>query len=323
MALVSEGTDVRALFKLSLMDQSGKGKHKVQSHFDRPLESGPYTLKYSGSMWGYKRFLRRSLLDTSDFVKDDTLKICCTVGVVVSVTESPNSHYVPIPETNLSQQFGELMENEETSDITFDVVGEKFYAHKLVLAARSPVFKSQFFGSSHEKNNKEIFIGDMQPKVFKAMLHFIYRDTLPDTDEHVWSPPVTASLPCPSTSTSMAECLLAAADRFMLDRLKSLCEAKIFQSISIDNVCTILSLAQCYLASQLKFECLKFAASNLEEVVQSEGFKYLKENRPSLQSELLETVARFEDDSGMIENSESTWSHDSDGFDSNSTEAQV
>lgn len=51
IALASEGTDVRALFELTLIDQSGKGKHKVHSHFDRSLESGPYTLKYRGSMW--------------------------------------------------------------------------------------------------------------------------------------------------------------------------------------------------------------------------------------------------------------------------------
>lgn len=51
IALASDGTDVRALFELSLLDQSGKGKHKVHSHFDRALESGPYTLKYRGSMW--------------------------------------------------------------------------------------------------------------------------------------------------------------------------------------------------------------------------------------------------------------------------------
>ena len=51
IALASDGTDVRALFELTLLDQSGKGKHKVHSHFDRALESGPYTLKYRGSMW--------------------------------------------------------------------------------------------------------------------------------------------------------------------------------------------------------------------------------------------------------------------------------
>ncbi|PWA79424.1 BTB/POZ [Artemisia annua] len=56
IALASDGTDVRALFELTLLDQSGKGKHKVHSHFDRALESGPYTLKYRGSMWYGFRF---------------------------------------------------------------------------------------------------------------------------------------------------------------------------------------------------------------------------------------------------------------------------
>lgn len=51
IALASDGTDVRALFELTLLDQSGKGSHKVHSHFDRALEGGPYTLKYRGSMW--------------------------------------------------------------------------------------------------------------------------------------------------------------------------------------------------------------------------------------------------------------------------------
>nr|GLL39746.1 BTB/POZ and MATH domain-containing protein 3-like isoform X3 [Ipomoea trifida] len=34
IALASEGTDVRALFELTFMDHSGRGKHKVHSHFD-------------------------------------------------------------------------------------------------------------------------------------------------------------------------------------------------------------------------------------------------------------------------------------------------
>lgn len=51
IALASEGTDVRALFELTLLDQSGRERHKVHSHFSRALESGPYTLKYRGSMW--------------------------------------------------------------------------------------------------------------------------------------------------------------------------------------------------------------------------------------------------------------------------------
>lgn len=51
IALASEGSDVRALFELTLLDQSGKNLHKVHSHFVRNLQDGPYSLKYRGSMW--------------------------------------------------------------------------------------------------------------------------------------------------------------------------------------------------------------------------------------------------------------------------------
>ncbi|GMN46568.1 hypothetical protein TIFTF001_015743 [Ficus carica] len=54
IALASEGTDVRALFELTLLDQSDGGRHKVHSHFHRALESGPYTLKYRGSMCSFR-----------------------------------------------------------------------------------------------------------------------------------------------------------------------------------------------------------------------------------------------------------------------------
>ena len=74
------------------------------------------------------------MLESSDFVKDDTLKICCTVGVVVSTIQGPRLHYIHIAESNLGQQFGELLEDVENADVTFDVSGEKFHAHRVVLA---------------------------------------------------------------------------------------------------------------------------------------------------------------------------------------------
>ncbi|KAJ4850810.1 BTB/POZ and MATH domain-containing protein 5 [Turnera subulata] len=169
IALASEGTDVRALFELTLLDQSGKGKHKVHSHFDRSLESGPYTLKYRGSMWGYKRFFRRSLLETSDYLKDDCLKINCTVGVVVSAIHCSRLHSIQVPESDIGSQFGMLLDNLEGSDVTFLVGGEKFHAHKLVLAARSPFFRSKFLVSSEEEKH-EVIINDLEPKVFKVTI---------------------------------------------------------------------------------------------------------------------------------------------------------
>ncbi|KAK1372101.1 BTB/POZ [Heracleum sosnowskyi] len=51
IALASEDTDVRAFLELTLLDQSGKGKHTVYSYFDRTLEGGLYTLKYLGKVY--------------------------------------------------------------------------------------------------------------------------------------------------------------------------------------------------------------------------------------------------------------------------------
>ncbi|XAR66243.1 hypothetical protein NMG60_11012402 [Bertholletia excelsa] len=284
IALASEGTDVRALFELTLLDQSGKGKHKVQSHFDRALESGPYTLKYRGSMWGYKRFLRRTSLETSDYIKDDCIAMNCTVGVVRTRVEGPKQYSISTPPSDMGQDLKCLLESEVGCDVVFEVNNETFKAHKFILAARSPVFKAQFYGLIGNPNEDKIVLQDIEPPIFKAMLLFIYSDRLPDVHE------ITSSTSL-CTSNNMVQHLLAAADRFGLDRLKQLCEAKLCDEISDDTVATTLSLAEQHHCPQLKTICLKFAAVNLGVVMQSEGFKSLKESCPALLVELLETVA--------------------------------
>ncbi|KAL8156571.1 hypothetical protein AgCh_001606 [Apium graveolens] len=255
IALASEGTDVRALFELTLIDQSGKGKDKVHSHFDRSLESGPYTLKYRGSMWGYKRFFRRAMLESSDYLKDDCLKINCTVGVVVSAIDCSRLHSIQVPESDIGAHFGMLLDNMEGSDITFNVAGEKFHAHKLVLAARSPAFRLEFFDKM-VGDEQEVSVEDMEPKVFKAMLHFVYRDALPEDDS-------VASGSCSPIAETITAKLLAAADKYDLGRLRRVCESRLCQDISVNSVSRALALADCYHATELKAVCLRFAAENL------------------------------------------------------------
>ncbi|XP_010420683.1 PREDICTED: BTB/POZ and MATH domain-containing protein 1 isoform X1 [Camelina sativa] len=292
IALASEGADVRALFELTLVDQSGNGKHKVHSHFGRALESGPYTLKYRGSMWGYKRFFRRSSLESSDYLKENSLLVRCRVGVVKSVTEGPRCYNIPVPVSNLGQQLGNLLESGKGCDVIFQVDEETFNAHKLVLATRSPVFKAQLFGPLGNPNTKCITIEDMEAPIFKALLHFIYWDELPDLQELMGADSTLAS-------TLVAQHLLAAADRYALERLKAICELKLCEGIAINTVATTLALAEQHHCSQLKAVCLKFVAlpENLKAVMHTDGFDYLKKSCPSLLTELLEYVARLSEHS--------------------------
>lgn len=131
---------------------------------------------------GYKRFFRRAALETSDFLKDDCLKINCTVGVVVSTMDYSRPYSIHVPESDIGYHFGTLLDTQEGVDVIFSVAGEKFHSHRLVLAARSSFFRSDMFfyhESDEEKNEvdtgneiKEIYIDDMEPKVFQVCLYF-------------------------------------------------------------------------------------------------------------------------------------------------------
>nr|GEX33419.1 BTB/POZ and MATH domain-containing protein 4-like [Tanacetum cinerariifolium] len=262
---------------------------------------------------GYKRFYRRAMLETSDYLKDDCLKINCTVGVVVSATHCPVVHSIKVPESDIGLNFGMLLENMEGSDAVFNVAGEIFHAHRLVLGARSSVFRSDFF--AEEGDDHEIVIADMDPKVFKAMLHFIYRDEI-NEDELVDSTSLSESC----VSDSLLAKLLAAADQYDLCRLKRMCESLFCKDISVSSVGRILALADANHAMELKAICLKFSSENLAAVMRSDGFQYLKTNHPALQSEILKTMAGGEEgysSGGGVNKTTSVFGQLSDGGDTN------
>ncbi|XP_066319230.1 BTB/POZ and MATH domain-containing protein 4-like [Miscanthus floridulus] len=105
---------------------------------------------------GYKRLFRRTALEASDFLKDDCLKINCTVGVVVSTIDYSRPHSIHVLDSDIGYDFGSLLDSQEGVDVILNVGGERFHAHKLVLAARSPVFNSLFFDDESDREKSEV-----------------------------------------------------------------------------------------------------------------------------------------------------------------------
>ncbi|KAF2314905.1 hypothetical protein GH714_037139 [Hevea brasiliensis] len=240
IALASEGTDVRALFELTLWIRVGRR-----------------------GIRGYKRFFKRTLLESSDYLKEDCLQVHCSLGVVKSHTEGPKTYSIAVPPSNIGQNFGKLLESGKGTDVNFEVDGEVFAAHKLVLATRSPVFRAQLFGPMKDQNTQLIKVEDIEAPVFKALLHFIYWDSLPDLEE-------LTGLNSKWASTLMSQHLLAAADRYGLDRLRLLCEANLCEDVAINTVATTLALAEQHHCFQLKAVCLKlFNARKSERLAAS------------------------------------------------------
>ncbi|OEL15878.1 BTB/POZ and MATH domain-containing protein 1 [Dichanthelium oligosanthes] len=190
---------------------------------------------------------------------------------------SPPDAAVPSPD--LHRHLLELLREGTGADVTFLVSGKSFAAHKAVLASRSPVFKAELFGEMKEGSSRRVEVKDMEPAVFKALLHFIYTDTtVPELDR------------LGEEATSMAQHLLAGADRYGLDRLKLICEWKLSDCITVDTAATTLALAEQHHCSQLKARCVEFIAGYLDAVLETEGYKHLEATCPSVLTDLLKAA---------------------------------
>lgn len=108
-------------------------------------------------------------MESSDYLKDNCLLVRCCVGLVKSRTEGPRSYNIPVPVSEFGRQFGKVLESGRGADVTFHVDGETFPAHKLVLAARSPVFRAQIFGPLKNRDTECINVEDMGAPIFKVL----------------------------------------------------------------------------------------------------------------------------------------------------------
>ncbi|KAL6654209.1 hypothetical protein ACP70R_007674 [Stipagrostis hirtigluma subsp. patula] len=228
--------------------------------------------------WGWPKFIERKALEMSPYLKDDCLILKCDIKLTKMEihTEDARMQFVAVPPSDLHMHLGHLLSSGEGADVTFDVNGETFSAHTVVLAARSPVFKAQLFGPMKEKNMSHIQIQDIEASVFKALLHFIYKDVLPEVEKD-------------DDMMTMAQHLLVAADRYGLERLKLICEDKLCNYIDTNTTATILALAEQHGCVGLMEACFKFLErnSNLMAVTASDGFEHLATSCPSIIKKLL------------------------------------
>ncbi|KAI3906251.1 hypothetical protein MKW92_041668 [Papaver armeniacum] len=236
--------------------------------------------------------MKRSELETSSYLKDDRLSIHCTVEVVLQARvetmqtrlEEGKHCVIPVPPSDMIQNLKGLLESKIGFDVKFQVGNESFRAHKLILAARSSVFRAMFFGLVGNRDMETVIIEEFDPFAFKAMLLFLYSDELPEAHELSDSDSLC-------TSTALMQHLLAAADRFDLARLRLICEAKLCEDITTDTVATTLTLAEQHQCLRLKTVCLNFTTKpeNFGDVMKSDGFAYFEKNCPSLLIDMLKT----------------------------------
>ncbi|TVU42678.1 hypothetical protein EJB05_09098, partial [Eragrostis curvula] len=241
-------------------------------------------------LWHCSLFMRKDELEDSVFLRDDRLVIECRIHVlngsrvVPEDSPPPAEAGAPPPCSDLPDHLGRLLREGYGADVTFDVKGRSFAAHRILLAARSPVFKAELLGPMKEGNEDRVNVRGIRPEVFEALLHFAYTDSLP----------AMAAGDKDDGNVEMMRDLLVAADRYAMDRLKLVCEQALSRSLTVENVSTASVLANRYSCGRLKGACSAFVMSNgMDDVVTTQGYAGLKRDRPDVLIELLEKAVKL------------------------------
>ncbi|OEL18107.1 BTB/POZ and MATH domain-containing protein 1 [Dichanthelium oligosanthes] len=270
LELQSKDTKVRASCDLMLVDQKTNLSTSVRKTELRKFDSSNATRFAPQDAM----FMKRSKFEASMYLHEDHLTIQCIVTVKKDphVSKTELFREIEVSPSNITAQLGNLLDSKEVTDVTFSVGGETFAAHRILLATRSPVFKAQLYGSMREAKEQLVIVEDMQPAVFRALLRFIYTDSLPDMDDLEGD-----------ANSEMIKHLLVAADRYAVDRLNLVCQSILCKNLDVETVSATLALAYKHNCDTLKDICLEFITSPnvMDAVVATEGFKNLKATCPS------------------------------------------
>ncbi|KAL2948565.1 hypothetical protein AAZX31_20G131300 [Glycine max] len=159
----------------------------------------------------------------------------------------------PTPQVYLGEQY---VNNATLSDVTFLVEGKRFYAHRICLLASSDAFRAMFDGGYTEKEARDIEIPNIRWEVFELMMRFVYCGSV-------------------DVTLDIALDLLRAANQYLLEGLKRLCEYTIAQDISPENVSSMYELSEAFNAISLRHACILFILEQFDKLSSRPGHSLL------------------------------------------------
>uniref|UniRef100_A0A0K0G3X7 Speckle-type POZ protein-like (inferred by orthology to a human protein) n=1 Tax=Strongyloides venezuelensis TaxID=75913 RepID=A0A0K0G3X7_STRVS len=254
----------------------------------------------NGGGWGESKFVKKDfLLDESNgLLTNDQLTILCEVKIIDPESGNYDSSEIifpktekhddpeiidsktknrdnsetliniTIPQSKLSLDYGNLYDSPLFFDCVIKVEDTEIRVHKVVLAARSPVFYNIFNSKSDESQTNIIEIKDFNVEVVKEMLKYIYTDEVSDIQ-------------------NMANQMFEIASKYELHRLKAISEQFMCNSLSIENVCEGFALSDQYPTERLKKCCQKLILENIEYLKETKEWEKFILVRPLLLQSLL------------------------------------
>jgi ankyrin repeat protein len=184
------------------------------------------------------------LLESGVDIQDHTSAL---LQLVSKFTPTQRVVPAPLPPNTLSNDMRYLVNNPQYYDVTFLVEGKPIYAWRGILSARSDYFRAMFEKPSWKESSSEsIQVPQMAYRTFLAVIMYIYTGEI---DQPI--------------STEDILLLLAAANKYILPRLKHLCESALVNVLTVENVFSIFRHADMHMSAFLHKACVQFIADNI------------------------------------------------------------
>ncbi|XP_065203753.1 speckle-type POZ protein B-like [Planococcus citri] len=227
-----------------------------------------------GANQGWANFVYKNETFKKKYLQNDALTISVRVQFfemnVKSIEDilrrcsSATAHF-----QHLSKNFASTLENHEFTDFTISVRGKDYPVHKIILASGSDYFAKMFKTGVKKSAKNRAVITDVDEVVMGQVLRFIYTGKCENT----------------STDNSVYD-LIAAADKYGLDRLKKICEDSVSKSLSVGSALNVLLLAEQYNANELKSKTINFIVDKSSEIMNSTTWDEFTLKHPKLVGEV-------------------------------------
>lgn len=159
--------------------------------------------------------------------------------------------------TDLRDVLGSMLSDPQLHslcDVVLIVQGERFMAHRAVLAAASCVFKAMFTNCMKERDAPEIVLSSVDKSAWRMVMQYIYNaqvDLNADDDALV---------------------LLSTARMYQLERLETFVETFLIGRVDVTNALRLVSVAEQYELRRLRGECFATMERDFEAMALSPAF---------------------------------------------------
>ena len=147
----------------------------------------------------------------------------------------------------LLKGFNSLREANELVDVTLNVNGRHYKAHKVVLSACSDYFRAMFTENMVESGQNFVTLHEMSDEGFQALFQYIYTSKL-------------------QLSTGNVQEVLSAASYLQVLPVVNRCSEYLKTELDVGNCVDVVSLAECFSLKDLQRATYKFICTNFTAV---------------------------------------------------------